>query len=325
MKKSSTPLLPFVLLVFLVSCEEDITDQFAHSENQFVISGRVVAGQSPLINLTRGSSIIAADTLLYLNNAQMELRRGNDLYQLAPKGRGFYGNAEFLPASGETLVLTCSGEGLTDAGVVLEIPAAPSVHDLDFQVDENLAFTLEITLDDPAGSDDFYGFFLSGWRRQTVRTIDQETGIERTDTSQIYLKYGISLQDPIIKYTGGPRGFSSYDPTSWNSGPFYFSDMEIDGSSHRLMARGNLNQLYNDTIPELHVTLLKHDVHFFRFLESFMHYDPMPDQDFLQKVQVYSNIEGGFGLVTAEAPWRDTIDLSPWFSDPDFQEGLNDR
>lgn len=46
-------------------------------------------------------------------------------------------------------------------------------------------------------------------------------------------------------------------------------------------------------------------------------------QDFLQAVQVYSNIEGGFGLLTAESRVVDTVDMSEWYEDPDFMNYMN--
>ncbi len=58
-------------------------------------------------------------------------------------------------------------------------------------------------------------------------------------------------------------------------------------------------------------------------MESYINYDPYPAQDFLQAVQVYSNIEGGFGLFTAESRVVDTIDLSEWYHDPDFLDYMN--
>jgi hypothetical protein len=69
--------------------------------------------------------------------------------------------------------------------------------------------------------------------------------------------------------------------------------------------------------------MVKRDQHYFKFIESYINYDPYPEQDFFQSVQVYSNIDGGFGLFTAESRVVDTIDLSEWFNDPDFLELMN--
>jgi len=312
-----------ISLSILCSCEIDITEEFKDTPNLFVVSGQVVAGESPCINLSKTSTIVEFDTLRYINDALLEIKNNKRMFVLDPAEEGFYFNEELIPEPGDLLSLECSGEDMPPASIAIRVPEYPQISDISFSVDTNYAFTLEVDLEDPASTLDHYTFYLSGWSREVAHEHDSETGEERVDTSQVYVAYSVNILDPVMEYTGGPSRFSHYDLNApWGS-YFHFSDKEINGRSHTLSANGHLRRIYNDTIPEIHVHMIKKDVHYFNFISSYIHYDPYPDQDFIQPVQVYSNIEGGFGLLTAESRVVDTVDVSEWFDDPGFLLSLN--
>jgi len=52
-----------VILSILCSCELDVTDKFRDQQNLFVVSGQIVAGESPRINLSRTITMAEVDTL----------------------------------------------------------------------------------------------------------------------------------------------------------------------------------------------------------------------------------------------------------------------
>ena len=57
-------------------------------------------------------------------------------------------------------------------------------------------------------------------------------------------------------------------------------------------------------------------------MESIIRYDPYNELPIIQPVQIYSNIEGGFGLLSAESPRVQTINMSEWFQNPEFLQSL---
>ena len=311
----------FLVLTIICSCEVDVTDEFRNQQNLFVVSGQVVAGQSPRINLSRTITLTELDTLLFLNEAQLEIRKNDTLFVLDPEGEGFYRNESLIPLPGDVLSLRCSGEELPPVSVVATVPDYPQISDLSWEVDSFYNFTLELTIEDPASTADYYSFFISGWNLEVIYRYDGDS--EPTiDTSNVYGAYHLRILDPVLEYTGGPRQFYQYNPSEPYGEYFHFSDRMINGTNHTLTVTDNLFHLYNDSIPEIYVHLIKRDFHYYNFLESYIHYDPFPEQDFIQPVQVYSNIEGGYGLLTAEAGVIDTIDLSEWYLDPDFLDHL---
>lgn len=312
-----------VVLSVLCSCEVDVTDKFRDQQNLFVVSGQVVAGEAPRINLSRTITMAEVDTLLYLNEAQLEIGKNDHTFVLDPIGGGFYLNEDLVPQPGDILSLECSGEGLPQASISTTVPEYPQVTDLQFQVDDAFDFTLELSIEDPASTLDYYTFYIMGWTMEIVHHHDRDSGEDWVDTSNIFMAYDLRIIDPVMEYTGGPRQFNFYDLSEPWGQYFHFSDRQINGTKHTLTVSENLRFLYNDTIPEIYVHVVKRDVHYFNFIESYIHYDPYPEQDFFQAVQVYSNIDGGFGLLTTESRVIDTIDLSQWFQDPDFLERIN--
>lgn len=312
-----------VVLSILCSCEINITDEFKDTPNLFVVSGQIVAGEAPRINLSKSITLVEFDTLRYINDARLEIKKNNSLFVLDPEEEGFYTNENLVPGPGDLLSLDCSGEDMPPASIAIRVPEYPQITNIRFMVDTAYDFSLEVEFKDPASTLDYYTFYLSGWRREINFGHDSETGDEWRDTSKVYLPYYVRILDPVMEYTGGPSNFDYYDLSQASGQFFHFSDKEINGKSHTLTVKSSLFRIYNDTIPEIHVHMIKKDVHYFNFISSYIHYDPYPDQDFIQPIQVYSNIEGGFGLLTAESRVVDTIDVSAWYNDPDFQALVN--
>lgn len=312
-----------ILLSLLCSCEVDVSDQFRDQQNLFVVSGQVIAGEAPRINLSRTITMTELDTLMYLNEALLEIRKNDSLFVLHPEGDGFYKNEALIPEPGEVLRLMCSGEGLPEASIVTTVPEFPQVADIQFEVDEAYDFTLMVSIDDPASSMDHYTFYLSGWRREIAHENDPDTGEEWIDTSNYYVAYRVRITDPVLEYTGGPSRFMFYELDNPTGKYFHFRDQMFNGNRHTLNIKANLRHIYNDTIPEIYVHVIKKDAPYFSFIGSYIHYDPYPDQDFIQPVQVYSKIDGGFGLLTAESRVVDTIDMSQWYENPDFLDYIN--
>lgn len=311
-----------LFLLALCSCEVDVTDEFRNQQPLFVVSGQFVAGEVPRINLSKTITMTTLDSLMLLDNALVEIGRGDQTYLLGGEGKGCYRNENLVPEPGDELILQCSGEGLPAASVQTKIPELPVVRGMEFRVDENFDFYLDLHIEDPASTEDYYEFYLSGWRKEISHHYE-EGELVLVDTSTVYQNYRVRMLDPVMEYEGSYGNYEAFDMDNPFGSHFIFSDVQINGTDHTLSVTSNLMWTYNDSIPVLYVHLVKKDVHFYNFISTYMHYDPYPDQDFMQPVQVYSNIENGFGLLTAESRVVDSIDLSQWYNDPEFQELLN--
>ena len=301
----------------MTSCEVDVTEKFSDMESRFVISGEVVAGEFPWINLSRSVTMTQSDTLYYLNKALVELTVENQTYQLESMGDGFYSNDSVIPGAGQILQLQCSGKDLAPAYADLTVPQKPLITDIRFNVNDSSIFTLEADLQDPGATEDYYTFYLSGWLTEIIHHHDDNNGEVTLDTNRIYTAYRVMVIDPVVEFTGGPRTFLDYEEEDPTGSYFHFSDRLFNGTTHTIVATGHLGRIYNDTIPEIELHMVKRDRNYFNFIRSYIRYDPFRAQDFIQPIQVYTNVEGGFGLVTASNPFTQTIDMTPWFTNPD--------
>jgi len=61
----------------------------------------------------------------------------------------------------------------------------------------------------------------------------------------------------------------------------------------------------------------------FRYIQSLAGYEPEPDLPVLQPQHIYTNVEQGMGLVTAEHRLKRSFPLDSWFDDPAFQQHLD--
>ncbi len=307
-------------LPIMVSCEKDITEKFEDSQqNVFILSGELSAFEHPTINLTRSITMAQLDTLQYLNNAQVEIRSGDQSYQMEPGGYGNYTSSELLLQPGQEYHIHCSGEELPDASASVVIPVLPVVSEITLTVGDSLDLHLDIAIDDPATFRDYYTFYISGWLME-IHVHHDETGIETRDTLNVFTNYHLNIQDSVFEYSGNLQRFQIIEEESRYLSMVHFSDRLFNGSTHHLTVNSFLWSFYNDSIPEINIHLVKHDEHYFNFLESMTRYDPYNDLPIIQPVQIYSNIEGGFGLLTSRSHFTRTIDMSEWYYDPALLE-----
>jgi hypothetical protein len=306
-----------ILSFLLFSCEKNVTDRFldAH-ENVFIISGELSAGEHPVINLTRSITLLQPDSLWFLDNARVEIRGGQDSYLMKSAGYGNYTCEDCIMEAGKEYHFLCSGEGLPDASSTVRIPEIPVLAELTLTADEEYNFTLDLVMNDPAGCDDFYTLYSEGWLTEIVHHHKNDT--DYIDTTTFFTRYRMAFPDSLVEFTGTPGRFSTVEEGYSRASTLHFSDKLFNGGSLHFSSVNAWGSFYNDSIPEVQVCLEHRDEHYFNFIRSIIHYDPNSDLPVIQPIQVYSNIEGGFGLLTTKNTIRRTIDMSRWFHDPDF-------
>ena len=313
-------LIIIACLPILVSCEKNITEEFEDTQqNVFILSGVLSASEHPTINLTRNITMTQLDTLLFLNNAQVEIQSGNQTYQMEPSGYGNYTAMELILQPGQEYHIHCSGEDLPDASASVTIPHLPVVSEIICTAGDSLDIHLAIAIDDPAESRDYYTFYISGWLME-IHVHHDETGAETRDTFNVFTNYRLNIQDSVFEYSGDLRNFQIIEEENRYLSVVHFSDLFFNGSTHRLSVDDYLWRFYNDSVPEINIHLVKYDEHYFHFLESMTRYDPYNDVPIIQPDQIYTNIEGGFGLLTAKSHLTHTIDMSEWYDDPRLLE-----
>ncbi len=323
-----------IALTFLVciSCEKDITDDFRRSnDRRIALSGEFVALERPMVHVSRTISMVDLDSIIVIEDAILELHTEDDTYLMNHVGDGYYTTDGVIMEPGKSYTLNCSVDGLREASALIEIPDVTDVTDLIYTVDTAYYMYINFDFTDNVETEDYYSYYLSGWGRERRYTpyIEEDNIIMIIDTINVFSIFYHSIQDSIAEYSGGLGIFTSspflYEITdrSIEGRRLFFSDKEINGQSYNLAVKINLLNCYNDSIPEIELTFQRQDRHLLEYLKVLEKYNPDPDFPIMQPVQLYSNIEGGFGLVYAISEYKHTIDVSEWYNDPLFLEWLN--
>ncbi len=322
----------FILFAVIacVSCEKNITEDFRKSnDRKIALSGEFVALDTPMVHVSRTISMVDLDTVSYIDNALLELKSGEDTYLMNHVGDGFYTTEGATMEPGKTYSLHCTADELPAVSAQLDIPELPNVTGLTYTVDTAYYMHINFNFTDLADSEDYYAYYLSGWKREIHTTHFFEEDTVFIDTINVLSILFQNTEDSIAEYGGGLgiltrwAGLNEISDRSTGGRILFFSDKEINGESYNLSVKINLLNNYNDSIPEIELTFQKQDKHLLEYLLALERYDPYPDFPIMQPVQLYSNIEGGFGLVYALSEYKYTIDVSEWYNDPAFIERLN--
>lgn len=313
-----------LVMILVASCEVNITDKFNQtSGNQIILSGVFSSYDTAKINLSQSITMTDFDSLKFINDAFVEVESGEDSYQMIFSGNGNYKAPNLIIQPGNEYRLRCTDPNVAEVTASVIVPEMPSGGGFTYHVDEEFWLHLDLNIDDPGNAVNYYSLAVSGWRKVVRHHYDFETFERSEDTVNIYMDYTLIFEDAVIQYSGGPDGFEEVQDEDDRGSMLHFSDHLFNGSQHKLSISIPLVNMYNDTIPEVSVRLYNRDQHYFRFVETLSKYNPDPDFPIMQPIQIYSNIEGGFGLLTAESHLEYKIDMSPWFNDPEFLELLN--
>jgi len=322
-----------ILLVLLAaySCETDITEQFRDINSQkYVLSGDIEAYKHPKVNLSRTITLTDVDRVVFIDTALVEVTADNVVYTLLPLGDGNYCTEDFIVQPGQTLHFRCSGTDLPDATCTIEVPVVPYIDTVTYSVDDDNRLHINTVFSDPALETDFYTYFVYGWNKE-VQISQDSTGAEIRDTVYFLGHYFMSMGGNIAEYANNYNSVWVQEDSVVYASTFYFSDKRFNGTTFTLKSLLYLRDIYIDSIPVITVHLQKRDGFFFQFLNSYVKSLPDPDleidTDFplTQPVHVFSNIEGGFGLISAKTDFAFSIDLSEMFNDPAFLQYMEEQ
>ncbi len=308
-------LLYLFLAVLVISCETDITDRFNLDHGPRIAVASILEADSiPSVYLTETITLNELDSLKFIRNARVYLIEASDTNLLEETDTGYYCNEDIVLKAGSEYQLICKADGLPDASVQFTLPVTP-----DFSVNTTLLddyiLRMDIQFSDDASREDFYTLSLNGWQTNIYNQTINDTLY--SDTINDYVEFSFRILNSFIEYQGREGNFREVG----EDGRVYmahFSDHSFNGTNVKLSMEIRLFNTYNDSIPEINVELIARDFAFFRFNEIIMNYDPYPDIELLQPPYIYSNIENGFGLLTASSRKKYVLDMSSIYLDKGF-------
>jgi len=217
-------------LLWFTSCGEDAFTQVAkidlpEHKSALAINAHFDAGETDLeVYVSHSLSILDSSSYQLINDAKVELyKNGNFFYELNPiNDKGFYNRLDADPLGVEEATYRLEISAPNYNAVVAEqtMPSAINISNVEFNpggsinFDGETADELLITIDDPAGIENYYAF-QTEFEIDTTNQLTENYGysLDSEDLFAEYSRFGILLRDATFDGQKYIMRFTSY---SWN-------------------------------------------------------------------------------------------------------------
>lgn len=279
-------LLASVLLAgVLASCEKIIDITIPDKERKIVVNGLISSGQPVRISLSKSQSVLENDSLIVIPGADVRLFKGDaPIGKLKDSAGGIYTLPGFIPEAGTTYRLTAAGGGLAPVQAFTTLPAVVPIVEVDTATLTGewgqQELRISVKFNDPAGVTNFYGFGVEITNKVYDYNTMTYTGEKETHQAYLY---------------GNTDRFLKEESTSFE-GKLYFDDLLFDGKT-KTVEFGLSDHMYieSDTVW-LKVNMEQVDKPFYLHILSYNSYQQANGNPFSEPVQVYTNVEGGYGI-----------------------------
>ena len=289
--------LIIIIATLLSSCEKIIDISISDKSRKIVVNAILNPDSLVSVQLTQSKSVLEDNSLIFLEDAEVKLFEA-DQYVGTLEYLGFakYGLPDFYPQREISYRIEVNHPVLTSVEPEITLPSSVPILDvgvaMSFDDYGNDNYKLIIKISDPPGVDNFYALSIA----VTSRVFDWESG-ELTDSTETDLLYfqEISDGDPPV---GG--GLVNQNLNYFIDNMLFVSDNLFDGKDHEfslvieyLMISPGVDSVMMD------IRLDHIDPSYYHYAVSKQKYYHAHGNPFSEPVQVYSNIENGFGLLSA--------------------------
>lgn len=319
-------ILPLITLALSFSACETIVDVDIPDEPPRLVANAFLQADSMVVvELTQSQSILVNSDLKSVRGATVSLLEEAQPVATLEESEapGIYFST-FAPSVGRTYTLRVSKDGFepVEATTFIAPPVTIRSVEVDTSVfinsyvnfEDSLITERNVTLDeirlsfdDPASERNYYEISAYRYDLQIQSRYDSEGNLIDTDTVRYFRPLYLRSDDPAI--SGGES-----DPLEGES-DFYgiallFNDDFFNGKQYSLRfseAQGfGFSSGYE---PQLYVVLRTIDEAQYRYLRSVDLQYENEDNPFAEPVQVYSNVENGFGIVAGSSASQVVVDL----------------
>lgn len=287
---------PIIIFTFFFSCEKEITLELNNPEESLCLNCVMEAGNdSVLFHVTKTQFIEDTEEIEPIKNADIELRKdGQLLTGIVYKGKGKY-LLEHTPVEGSEYEIKVNVDGYKPLFAKSKVPLKP-IADVSFKRD---------TIYDDSWAKGYYTKARLFIQLQDLPAKDYYwfmRAFMRSRGGKQYGSYGIAYQtdrlffDEFNRYydQGYNYPFTNYDYI----GALRLDDENIlNGEIHFSMNTGNQPTLFVINADENFDRYYKSSIKQFLIYE----YDQLP---VFEPVQIYSNVENGFGIFGSIAVTR---------------------
>lgn len=286
-----TKLIAIGLLLFSISCEKEIPLDDEEKAPRIVVNGIFSANDTIRIHLSESRNVLFDGELPNLLAAEAKLLDENDnvLGSFVHEGNGIYVLNSVLPTAGNVYKITVSSLSFTPVSSSTSAPAPLTTAQIDTtRTGDEMNY--ELTFQDNASEANYYAISI----RKISFYIDDFTG----DT--IYYEDIYFCSSEIIVQNGS----ADANGERCNS-IMLFSDASFNGQSVSFSASNYIGEYEDTTYVVATISSVSED--FYKYNITLANYEATQGSPFAQPVQVYSNIENGFGIFGGYSSYSDTL------------------
>lgn len=279
------------LFLFFISCEKEIPLDAEQKEPRIVVNCIFGDGDTIYVHVSESRDVLYEGELPNLTNADVKLedQNGNVLGNFSHQGNGIYKLNGYVPVAGQTYKLVVTNSGFDAISATTQTPSVISVSAIDtLRKGNEMNYAIKFS-DDPSMVN-YYAVAI-----EQITIVDDGFGGYYTysdyyfETSEIFTQNGNTDVDGV-KY----------------GSIFLFSDATFSGGECVFDAATYIHEESIDsTIVVVRLLSLSED--YFKYKLSLEKYQETEGDPFAQPVQVYSNVENGFGIFGGHSAYRDSL------------------
>jgi len=277
-------LLTGILILILVSCEQTMFLQLPDENRKIVVNGILSPDFGLWLNLSESVSISQPNSSSFvpITDARIDYYDNNILIKsIENNNEGDYYETDFKPQTNTDYKMIVTAEGMPEASILVNIPTPVEIIDYDtttilkntyhyndvtyYETD----FYLDVSFKDPDTLGNYYMLGIYYWENNEYHALEVDT---EDLNMNIYIKDGIEI-------------------LAWN-------DENINGQTKEFSVNFNLYQ-YEGFQTRFLVYLYSIEKVYFKYLKSYSQNFTILNEEALlsESVQVYSNVNGGYGVL----------------------------
>lgn len=282
----------FVFLILtLTACEKEIPLDSEQKEPRIVVNCIFGDGDTISVHVSESRNVLYEGELPNLTSASVILQdqNGNALGNFTHEGDGIYKLNNYIPSAGISYKLTVTNTGFDAVQAETQTPSAISISAIDtLRKGDEMNYAIKFS-DDPATTN-YYGITV-----EQITISDDGMGGVFTYSDYYFETSEIFTQN----------GYADVDGTKYGS-VFLFSDATFNGGNCVFDASTYIPVGSTDSTIIV-VGLLSLSEDYFKYKLSYEKYQETAGDPFAQPVQVYSNVENGFGIFGGYSVYRDSL------------------
>lgn len=323
-----------ILSIFLFACEKEIEFSGNDVKTKLVLNGLLAPDSMVKINLSGSRFFLNDDSFKIINNATVDLwKDGIKIENLSNVGNGYYESA-YIIETGDNIQIKASCDGFESIECSTKIvPSTPiiSADTINFK-EEKLYYSYQLSENGVYETDSSSYYLLTNFNIEI--TFADLINIHNYYTIKVNMIYYFSNGDSLstdIKYDSDDLVFQtgnkqlSFLEDVDNIKSFYFSDELFDGKKYTLKLKANSqggiyvgNNQYEPDVENPPITGKKISVElqslsydYYLYMKTLEAKSTMSKfmESFSEPVQIYTNVNGGIGILGSYASSVYTIPL----------------